>query len=299
MKQLSYCTLAALASGFAPALAQQGSAPTAFDCMIQPHQVVQVGSASAGLVDRILVERGDFVARGQPIVELSATVERAALALARERAAQSGEMTVANSSRTLAERELERASELVEQNFVSKTYLDKVRAEAEVAGGRTDQARERVKLSSREVDLAAAQLDQRTIRAPIGGVVVERFLSPGEYVDQKPLLRIAAIDPLRVDVLVPASAFGRVEPGMKGSVVPELLNRVPQIATVKTVDRVIDAASNTFRVRLELPNPGGTLPPGLRCKVELAGVKPAEAAPRRSAVVPVADVAVTPVVNRR
>lgn len=267
------------------------------DCMIQPHQIVQVGSPAPGVIEHIAVERGDLVVRGQPIVQLNAGVERASLAVARERAAQTGEVTVASSTQDLAQRELQRASELYGQNFVSKTYLDKQRAEAQVAGGRTDQAQERRKLATREVELAAAQLEQRTIRAPIAGVVVERFMSPGEFVDQKPLLRIAAVDPLRVDVLVPAAAFGQVEPGMKAGVVPELFNRSDHVATVKTVDRVIDAASNTFRVRLELPNPNGALPAGLRCKVDLGLQLPQ--AVRSAPPGPSAANAVTPALLRR
>jgi multidrug efflux pump subunit AcrA (membrane-fusion protein) len=129
-------------------------------------------------------------------------------------------------------------------------------------------------------------------------------MSPGEFVDQKPILRLAAIDPLRVDVLVPAVAFGQVEVGMKGSVLPELLQKREHIATVKTVDRVIDAATNTFRVRLELPNPGGALPAGLRCKVDL-GLKLPGAAPAASTINPApsaataAPPAVAPVLARR
>ena len=267
---LSLCIAAACAG---PVHAQ------ALDCMIQPHQVVQVGSPVPGVIDQVLVERGDRVTLGQPIVQLQAHVERAALAVARERAEGSGEVKIATSSQELARRELQRAQELYDQNFVSKTYLDKARAESGVAGGRTDQAHERRKQASREVELATAQLEQRTIRSPITGVVVERFMSPGEYVDQKPMLRLASIDPLRVDVLVPAAAFGQVEPGMMGKVVPELLNQSEYQATVKSVDRVIDAASNTFRVRLELPNPAATIPAGLRCKVDLALKLPATAAP--------------------
>jgi RND family efflux transporter MFP subunit len=250
----------------------------ALDCMIQPHQIVQVGSAVPGVIDGIAVERGDRVIQGQPIVQLQAHVERAALAVARERAEGNGEVRVATSSQDLARRELQRAQELYDQNFVSKTYLDKARAESGVAGGRIDQAHERRKLASREVDLAAAQLEQRTIRSPISGVVVERFMSPGEYVDQKPVLRLASVDPLRVDVLVPAIAFGQVEPGMSGKVVPELLNQGEHHAVVKSVDRVIDAASNTFRVRLELPNPAAAIPAGLRCKVDLGLKLPLSAA---------------------
>jgi RND family efflux transporter MFP subunit len=250
----------------------------ALDCMIQPHQIVQVGSAAPGVIERIAVDRGDLVTQGQPIIHLNANVERAALAVARERAGGNGEFKVAASSQELAQRELQRAHELYEQNFVSKNYLDKARAESGVAGGRTDQAQERRKLASREVELATAQLEQRTIRAPISGVVVERFMSPGEYVEQKPVLRLASIDPLRVDVLVPALAFGQIELGMTATVVPELLSRGEHQAVVKSVDRVIDAASNTFRVRLELPNPSAAIPAGLRCKVDLGLKLPAASA---------------------
>jgi len=244
-------------------------APAGLDCMIQPHQVVQVGTASAGVIQIVRVDRGDVVRRGQPLVQMNADVERAALAVARERASQVGELQATRGAHDLATREAERAAKLVEENFVSRTFFDKQRAEAQVAAGRGAQAQERIKLAHREVELASAQLSQRTIVSPIDGVVVDRFVSPGEYVEQKPVLRIAAIDPLRVDVLVPAAHFGRIAAGSKASVVPELLSRSAHAATVTSVDRVVDAASNTFRVRLELPNPGGALPPGLRCKADL------------------------------
>ncbi len=261
----------------APAVASTPTDRTGLDCMIQPHQVIQVGSAVPGVIDKVLVDRGEIVNQGQVLVQLQANVERAALAVARERSLQEGEMKVAAGSADLATRELQRAKELHAEQFVSQTYLDKQRAEATVAGGRTDQAQERRRLSQREVQLAAAQLAQRSIAAPVSGVVVERFMSPGEFVDQKPILRLATIDPLRVDVLVPAQVFGQVVVGMKGIVSPELINTKEHPAIVKTVDRVIDAATNTFRVRLELPNPGGVLPAGLRCKVDLGLALPSSA----------------------
>ena len=293
--------IAACIAGLAwPACAEQPApASGALDCMIQPHQVVQVGSAAPGVIERIVVERGDLVLRGQTIVLMHSSVERAALAVARERATQSGEVTVANSSQQLAQRELDRATELFDKEFVSKTYLDKQRAELGVAGGRSEQAQERRKLATLEVDLAAAHLGQRVIRAPMAGVVVERFMSPGEYVDQKPVLRLAAIDPLRVDVLVPAAAFGQVEVGMKGGVVPELFNHSQHVAVVKSVDRVIDAASNTFRVRLELPNPNGALPAGLRCKVDLGLKLPPAPARGAATAASTRSATLTPVVLRR
>lgn len=115
-------------------------------------------------------------------------------------------------------------------------------------------------------------------------MVVERYLSPGEFVDQKPILVLAELDPLRVDVLVPAAAFGQVAIGARARITTELAARGERMAVVRTVDRVIDAGSNTFRVRLELPNPGGTLPAGLRCKADLGLPGAAQAAAARPAV---------------
>jgi membrane fusion protein, heavy metal efflux system len=267
---------AALAAAFsaAGASAQTGAKasanPPGLDCMIQPHLVVQVGTAAPGVIQTVRVDRGDLVRKGQPVVLMKSDVERAALAVARERASQVGELKSARGATDLAEREAQRAAQLVDENFVSRTYFDRQRAEVQVAAGRGEQAQERIRLAQREVDLAAAQLSQRTVVSPIDGVVVERFVAPGEYVEQKPVLRIAAVDPLRVDVLVPAAQFGRVAVGSRAQVVPDLLDRRAHTATVTSVDRVVDAASNTFRVRLELPNPGGALPPGLRCKADLA-----------------------------
>jgi len=310
---LAVCAVLWAAPGAAQAPAQAGAAragtvaPAAanspargLDCMIQPSQLVQVGSPAPGVIERILVDRGDLVKQGQPVVLLNASVERANLALARQRAEQAGELTATDGARELAEREAARADELYRKNFVSGTYLDKQRAEVKVATGRRDEAREKRELASRELELATAQLAQRTLLAPISGVVVERYLALGEYIDQKPVLRIAQIDPLRVDVLVPAAAFGQLKTGMVGSVTPELLDRRALSARVTTVDRVIDAASNTFRVRLELPNPGGTLPAGLRCRVELPlpGLA-AAAAPAVAAPAPVPSAATPPVTTAR
>ncbi len=287
---LALAAAASAAPPNAPANAPANAPP--LDCMIQPSQTVQIGTAAPGVVERVAVERGERVARGQAVVQLQASVERAALAVARERAAMQGETHVAVGSQELAQRELARATELYEQNFVSRNFLDKQNAEVKVAGGRHEQAQEKRSLSRREVELAGAQLAQRTIRSPINGVVVESFVSAGEFVDQKPMLRIAEIDPLRVDVLVPAAAFGQVQVGMKGSVAPELFAGTTHQATVKTVDRVIDAASNTFRVRLELPNPNFALPAGLRCKVDMGLNLPAPPPRNATSAVPPLPVAV-------
>jgi multidrug efflux pump subunit AcrA (membrane-fusion protein) len=117
--------------------------------------------------------------------------------------------------------------------------------------------------------LAQSQLAQRTIVSPISGIVAERYLSVGERVEDRSVARVVSIDPLHVEVMVPAAHFGRIKVGASATVVPELPGTPAVRARVLMVDKLVDGASNTFRVRLHLPNPDHALPAGLRCKAYL------------------------------
>jgi multidrug efflux pump subunit AcrA (membrane-fusion protein) len=87
-------------------------------------------------------------------------------------------------------------------------------------------------------------------------------------VDEETILKIASIDPLRVDVLMPAGRYGAVKSGMRAAIEPEHPADASVVATVSVVDPIIDAASGTFGVQMDLPNPGGSIPGGLHCTVK-------------------------------
>jgi multidrug efflux pump subunit AcrA (membrane-fusion protein) len=110
-------------------------------------------------------------------------------------------------------------------------------------------------------------LDQRTIRSPVDGVVVERMLGPGERVGDGKIVKIARIDPLNVEVIAPVELLGRIRVGMSGEVRFGALVPGTHRASVVVVDRVVDAASGTFGVRLHLANPEGRIPAGIKCTV--------------------------------
>jgi RND family efflux transporter MFP subunit len=264
-------------------------------CLIQPYQEAEIGSQVVGVIDHVLVERGDFVKKGQPVVQLSAEVERAALAAAKLKAEAIAELKAAASNHEFAQKKKVRTEDLYQKNFISQQATDQAVTEAQVAEMRLRQAREAQRLAQQELALAQAQVAQRTIRSPLSGVVVEKYLSEGERVEEKPLVKVATIDPLKVEVIVPSSYFSRIKQGMNANVKPDGADAEVRSAKVIVVDKVIDAASNSFRVRLELPNPNLSLPPGLRCKVDFEGATPsaqsapgkaAEAAPAKSAALP-------------
>jgi HlyD family secretion protein len=133
------------------------------------------------------------------------------------------------------------------------------------------EAQENLRLARLELERAKTALNLRVIRSPVTGVVVERTLAIGEFVGQNPIMKVARIDPLRVEVFVPVAMLGKVPLGTRAQVIPEAPANTPRWAHVTVVDKVVDAASGTFGVRLELPNPGNQLAAGLKCKVRLGG----------------------------
>ena len=250
------------------------AAPRNLGCLIEPDRVADVGAQVVGVVESMAVERGDRVVAGQPLLKLAAGVERAAVDVAQSRAQVDAEVRAAQASVTLAEQKMQRNLSLQAQKFVSSQAVEQSKAELELAEQKHKQTQSQQRIWGDERRVAEAQLALRTVRSPFAGVVTERFVNLGERVEEKPLLRIAVIDPLRVELMLPSPRWGSLKAGDRVMVQPELPGAQPVAATVRHIDSVLDAASNSFRVRLSLPNPHYRLPAGLRCTADLQGADP-------------------------
>ncbi|MDD2990285.1 MAG: efflux RND transporter periplasmic adaptor subunit [Zoogloea sp.] len=267
-------------AGLAGAAPSSPAAP-ALGCLVEPDRVADLGSPVIGVLDGLRVDRGDVVRKGQVLAVLRSDVERATAEVARTRAMAEADLNSAEANRDFARQKLKRAEDLVARNFLAQQALDQARTELQVSEQKFQQAREQQRVWGRELGVAQAQVGLRSIRSPFDGVVVERYLAQGERVEEKPIFKIARIDPLRVEVIVPAARFGSIRAGDLASVAPDLPNTPPQEAAVTLVDKVVDAASNTFRVRLHLPNPNNRLPAGLRCRITFAEPTPSVPAAER------------------
>ena len=94
-------------------------------------------------------------------------------------------------------------------------------------------------------------------------------MSPGEFVySQTPLLTVAEMNPLNVEVYIPIDLYGKVIKGSPATILPESPIGGSYAARVVVVDQVFDAASGTYGARLELANPQYAIPAGLRCRVK-------------------------------
>jgi len=267
MKPIQTFSLYALTLSVVITSSLPASAGQPLVCLIQPSRVAEVGSSVTGVIESMRIERGDYVKKGQVLAVLRNDVERAALHVATSRAQAEAEVLAAVAARDFAHQSTLRAEDLVKKKFVSEQALDKARTEEQVAVQKLAQAREERRIWEREMNLAQSQLAQRTIASPISGIVAERYLTIGERVEDRSIARVVSINPLHVEVMVPATSFGKINTGMVATVTPELPDSPAVEARVILVDKLIDGASNTFRVRLELPNPGHAIPAGPRCKL--------------------------------
>ena len=234
--------------------------------MIEPAKRITVAAPIEGVVETVLVDRGDPVKKGDVLARLESSVETARLRAARTAAKASGLIRSREARLAFATSELGRQQRLDARNVAARSDVEEARTSKEVAEAELVAAKEERKAAEHEYALARAALERRTIRSPISGVVIDRLLSPGEYADPPHIVEIAQVDPLRVEVFAPLSLFGKVTRGSTVEIVTESPLSARHGARVTVVDPIVDSASGTFRVRLELPNPKGTIPAGLQCR---------------------------------
>jgi len=239
-------------------------------CIVQPGKIADLGSAVPGVLAAVNVSRSDYVAAGTELAHLESDVERASLRLATRLASLSSATRLRQINADYGSRTLQRNQSLNQSVSVSKQTLDKVNTEALIAKMQVEQERENSEIASIELVRAKAVLNRRTIRAPFDGAIVESYKTVGEYVADDPILQIASLDPLHVEVIVPVAQLGVVESGMRGEISMDIpgFDDSTFEATVRRIDPVADAASATYGVLLELPNPELTIPSGVRCTLD-------------------------------
>ncbi|RLL51271.1 efflux RND transporter periplasmic adaptor subunit [Mariprofundus sp. EBB-1] len=213
-----------------------------FDGLIEPDELISVSSPIPGVLDAVLFDKGDRVRKGQVIARLKSGVERASVNLAKVKYKYNA-------------RRLERNRELFEKKLLSQMDHDDIETETRISEMEHKQAEEQLKL--------------RIIHSPISGIVVDKNYSAGEFVQEHVVMKIAKLNPLKVEVILPVEMFGKVHKGNAASIYIAGYDEHFS-GKVNLVDPMIDAASETFAVQVTLPNKKYRLPAGLKCKVSFS-----------------------------
>lgn len=248
------------------------------DCVINPKSTIALGSHQDGVLEELLVGRGDRVSKGQAVARLDSAMEKMNAELAEIRASSDIAVRSGSVQAEFRDRELQRLASLRDNQSISASVYEEAKIEHDLARLTVDSARLEKSIAEAEYKRARVQLERRTINSPVDGVVIDVEMAPGEYVhEQSTLMSIAQTDPLYVEVYLPVSEYGEVAKGTKATVRPDQPVGGEYTATVTVVDNVFDAASRTFGIRLELPNSDLKLPAGVRCTVEFEVAKAAPA----------------------
>jgi len=194
-----------------------------------------------GRVEEVLVERGTAVAAGTPLVRLAVNDRRAQLDQAKALVAQ-------------RQIEFDAARTLNQRGHAADVQLAQARANLDAAQAAVRRA---------EVDLANTE-----IRAPFEGVLDKRPVNLGDFLDvANPVATVVDLDPLRIVGFASERSVAELRVGGRGVArivgLPEVEGRIAYIAAVA------DAATRTFRVELEIPNPGNRIVAGLTAQLRL------------------------------
>mgnify|MGYP002144177423 CR=1 FL=1 len=153
---------------------------------------------------------------------------------------------------------------------------DETATEKRLAESELQEARDNIRMAALEVRRHEEALRLRTLKSPVSGVVTERNMQPGEMADpsdsRKPILRIADIGTLYAEAVLPAEAYAHVKAGHRATVRVDTPQPMAVAGVVRVVDRVLDAGSGTFGVRLEVANPNLAIPAGIQCRADFPDV---------------------------
>ncbi|HXZ84638.1 MAG TPA: efflux RND transporter periplasmic adaptor subunit [Myxococcota bacterium] len=224
--------------------------------LISPNHAM-IAAEVGGRVTALYIDEGKPAAAGARVLEIDP--ERHELELRAARAANAE----AQAALVDQKRAAERAGMLFKSNVASKAQLDTAETQLALAHSRADGAAAKLGEAER------ARRDAE-VKAPFDGLIAQRFISVGEFVQPSTrLFELVALDPIEVEFRVAEIDSSRVR---VGQVVDVRVAPFPDDvfkATVTLVSPMIDPASRTLRVKGTLANPDGRLRPGLFARADL------------------------------
>jgi membrane fusion protein (multidrug efflux system) len=262
-----------------------------------PYEEVAVSSEIEGRVERVLVDVGDKVDKGQGLVkvlpvelELGADQQRAAYEQTRARLGipeggddlrdptDAAEVKRAQAALEDAQQKYERSKSLFEEGLLSKWTYDEAEANYKSAKAAYDLARQSVENLRAELQqkraglrLAEKKLSDTVIRAPFAGHVKSRMVEQGQYLRvQTPVMVIVNTDPLRVRLKVPEKVASWVAVEQPVSVTVEAYPGRTFTGTISRMSPSVDTQTRTLELEALLKNEDGLLKPGFFARATIA-----------------------------
>jgi RND family efflux transporter MFP subunit len=256
----------------AAAMRQELETVRVFDGVVEPVNIATVSAQTSGQITEVNYDVNDFVAKDSVIVRVREIQQSAQVAQAE------ADLRAAKAHRLEAGENFKRAQDLFSTKSISKANFDSARAAMDTSKAQLDAA---------QAALAQAQelLDYTVVRAPFAGVVTARHVEIGETVSPgQPLMTGFSLDQLRVRVEVPQSMIEPIRQLGTARVITH--NGIRSLtAESLTIFPYANTGSNTFTVRIKLPDKSDNLYPGMLTKIAFVTGKKSSLVIPQSAVV--------------
>ena len=194
-----------------------------------------IASAGGTRIEKIFVEVGDVVKKGQQLVKMESTQLATSLA-------QLDNLKI----------ELERVKVLYQSGGVSKQQLDQLQTQYDVAKKSADNLKDNIYLTS-----------------PINGIVTARNFDNGDVAAGQPILQVMQINPVKLKINIPESFYNNVKKGMQVTAKTEIFGEEEFVGTVSLIYPTIDPLTRTFTCEVKVNNANSKLKPGMFGRVEL------------------------------
>jgi RND family efflux transporter MFP subunit len=194
-----------------------------------------IASAGGTRIEKIFVEVGDVVKKGQQLVKMESTQLATSLA-------QLDNLKI----------ELERVKALYQSGGVSKQQLDQLQMQYDVAKKSAENLKDNIYLTS-----------------PINGIVTARNFDNGDVAAGQPILQVMQINPVKLKINIPESFYNNVKKGMQVKAKTEIFGEEEFAGTVSLIYPTIDPLTRTFTCEVKVNNANSKLKPGMFGRVEL------------------------------
>ncbi len=252
-----------------------------------PRRVATMGAVQPGRIESVAVSEGQPVPAGDVLFVLDDAVQRVRTHSAEADAQSLLDIELAQARYELAQREYERLTGLETQDYSSPKEVADARTSAEAARLSFEIARFEHEQAVRDYERERLALDRMSVRAPFAGYVSEVLKELGETVDeQEGVLTLVQLDPLIVAVDCPLELAPLVKAGDRVPIRPMDERWPTRTGEVTLANRVADAASQTFKVKLTVDNADGAWMSGLKVVVDFSATHADGSGPGRNADAP-------------
>jgi RND family efflux transporter MFP subunit len=229
---------------------------------LEAYETADLYPKLSGYLSEVRSDIGDPVRRGQVLAVISVPE------MEKELAEAEAVLAAKQADLVLHRVTLERQERLLKLSGTSQQAVDDARSKSGVAAAQVD-------LAAAAADRIRTLLEYRTIVAPFDGIVAQRLVNRGDFVQSAsagrstPLFTVQRVDIIRVFCNVPESEVARLRIGQRAMVAPFALMGQLFEGTVMRFAARLDPETRTMRTEIDLANPRGVLFPGMYARVTL------------------------------